>query len=82
MTTIHVLGLLRCRCCDPVRRTTRLAARQLGLDALVEKVEEFAESVCLGVMSASALVRDGRVLLAGGVPSVDQVRELLAPAGG
>ena len=80
MTTIQVLGL-GCRRCDALRQTTRVGARQLGLDAPVEKVEDFAEIVRLGVMSDPALVLDGRVLVAGGVPSVDQVRELLAAAG-
>jgi hypothetical protein len=78
MTTIQVLGLGRC---DAVRQRTRVGARQLGLDAPVENVEDVAEIVRLGVMSAPALVPDGRVLVAGGVPSVDQVRELLAAAG-
>ena len=80
MTAIQVLGL-GCRRCDALRQTTRVAAGQLGLDAPVEKVEDFAEIVRLGVMSVPALVRDGRVLVAGSVPSVDQVRELLAAAG-
>jgi small redox-active disulfide protein 2 len=80
MTAIQVLGL-GCRHCDALRQRTRVAAGQLGLDAPVENVEDFAEIVRLGVMSAPALVLDGRVLVAGSVPSVDQVRELLAAAG-
>lgn len=34
----------------------------------------------LGVMSTPALAVDGRVLMAGTVPSVDQVKALLATA--
>ena len=80
LTTIQVLGLGLGRC-DAVRQRTRVGARQRGLDAPVENVEDVAEIVRLGVISAPALVLDGRVLVTLGVPSVDHVRELSAPAG-
>jgi small redox-active disulfide protein 2 len=77
--TIQVLGP-GCRRCEALHQTTLTAARQLGLDAPVEQMHDYAEMARLGVMSTPALALDGRVLMSGSVPSVDQVRELLATA--
>jgi small redox-active disulfide protein 2 len=79
MTTIQVLGP-GCKRCAALHRATIAAADQLGLDTPVETIHDYAEMARLGVMSTPALAVDGRVLLSGSVPSVEQVRELLAGA--
>jgi small redox-active disulfide protein 2 len=77
--TIQILGP-GCKRCAALQQTAITAASQLGLDASVEKIEDYAEMARLGVMSTPALAVDGRVLSAGSVPSVRQVRDLLAAA--
>ena len=75
--TIQVLGP-GCRRCHALHETTLAAVEQLGLDTPVEQCHDYLEMARLGVMSTPALALDGRVVMSGSVPSVDQVRELLA----
>ena len=75
--TIQVLGP-GCMRCHALHQNTVAAAQQLGLDTPVEECHEYLEMARLGVMSTPALALDGRVVMSGSVPSVDQVRELLA----
>lgn len=77
--TIQVLGP-GCARCHALHQNTLAAAQQLGLGTPVEECHDYLEMARLGVMSTPALALDGRVLMSGGVPSVDQVRELLATA--
>jgi protein-disulfide isomerase len=50
----------------------------LGLNSEIEKVTDFADIASYGVMSTPALVVDDQLLLAGRVPSVDELQTLLA----
>ena len=77
MTTVQVLGP-GCKRCDALAAVTRDAVDQLGLDASVEKVTDYAELARLGVMSTPALAIDGHVAIAGQVPDVEKVKQLLA----
>ncbi len=79
MTTLTILGP-GCRRCDALAAVTDDAVRQLGLDATVEKVTDYAEMARMGVMSTPALAIDGRIALAGQVPDVDKLKRLLAAA--
>jgi small redox-active disulfide protein 2 len=77
--TIQVLGP-GCKRCAALHQNTVAAAAQLGIDTPVEQIHDYAEMARLGIMSTPALAVDGRVLMAGNVPSADLVRELLADA--
>ena len=76
---IKVLGP-GCANCKALERATRQAAAELGLDATIEKVTDFATIAGYGVMSTPALVIDERLVLSGRVPTAAQVRDLLTPA--
>jgi small redox-active disulfide protein 2 len=76
---IKVLGP-GCANCRNLEKVTRAALADLGLDVAVEKVTDYAAIADYGVMSTPALVVDDRVVLAGRVPSVGQLRDLLAAA--
>ncbi|HEY5179468.1 MAG TPA: thioredoxin family protein [Dermatophilaceae bacterium] len=76
---IKVLGT-GCTNCKNLERVTREAVDALGLDATIEKVEDYAAIMGYGVMSTPALVVDEQVLVSGRVPKAAEVRELLAPA--
>lgn len=75
---IKVLGP-GCTNCKNLERVTREAVAELGLDATIEKVEDYATIASYGVMSTPALVVDEEVLVHGRVPTATALRELLAP---
>ncbi|WP_062134123.1 thioredoxin family protein [Demequina aestuarii] len=75
--TITILGP-GCRNCITLEKITREAIADLGIDADVEKVTDYAAIARYGVMSTPGLVVDGEVVLSGRVPTVAHVRELLA----
>ena len=77
-TTIQVLGP-GCKRCEALAAVTRTAVSQLGLEASVEKVTDYAQMAALGVISTPALAVNGTVVMSGGVPDVEHVKRLLAP---
>lgn len=85
MMEIKVLGS-GCAKCAEMERLARAAVDELGIDASVEHVSDFAEIMAFGVMTTPALVVDGEVRLAGRVPSSADMAKLLsgpsAPASG
>ncbi len=74
---IKVLGP-GCTNCKNLERVTRQAVAELGLDASIEKVEDYVTIAGYGVMSTPALVVDEQVVVSGRVPTVSAVRELLS----
>ena len=74
---IKVIGM-GCRDCDTLYENVLEAVEKLQLDAKIEKVEDLAEIVRLGVMSAPALMADGRLLVAGRVPKTKEIEKLLS----
>lgn len=78
---IEVLGP-GCKNCRALEKATNEALGQLGVDASVDRVTEYAKIAGYGVMSTPALVVDGEVRTVGRVPSVDEITELLAEVGG
>jgi small redox-active disulfide protein 2 len=75
---IKVLGP-GCANCLALERATRQAVDALGVAATIEKVTDCPAIAGYGVMSTPALVVDEQVVLAGRVPSLGQLRDLLAP---
>mgnify|MGYP002776539546 CR=1 FL=1 len=76
---IKVLGP-GCTNCKNLERITREAVDALGLDATIEKVEDYPTIVGYGVMSTPALVIDEKLVMSGRVPTPSAVRELLTAA--
>ncbi len=74
---IEVLGP-GCSNCKTLYDRTRQAAQELGLDCEVEKVSDLNVILGYRVMATPALVVDGQVKLAGRVPSVEQIKEVLS----
>lgn len=76
---IKILGS-GCSNCITLEERTRQALSDLGrtdTDDTVTKVTDFVDIASYGVMSTPALVVDERVILAGKLPSVSQLKTLL-----
>jgi small redox-active disulfide protein 2 len=76
---IKVLGS-GCRNCVILDRVVREAVADLGLDASVEKVEDYQAIMDYSVMTTPALVIDDQVILAGRVPTPRALRTILTDA--
>lgn len=76
---IKVLGS-GCTNCHKLEALAMRAVAEHGLEAEIVKVTEFSEIMAYGVMSTPALVVDEQLVLAGRVPSYDEVVTLLKRA--
>jgi small redox-active disulfide protein 2 len=76
MKDIKVLGS-GCRSCMLTAELVEREAASLGVEVRVEKVTDMADILGWGVMSTPGVVVDGRVVHAGGVPHVRDVRAWL-----
>ena len=76
MMTIEVLGP-GCAKCGRLESGVREVVAELGIDADVEKVTDLDRMIAYDVFTTPALVIDGRVVVAGRVPSRAELRTLL-----
>lgn len=67
-----------CARCDAAEKNVLEACRQLGLDAEVTHVRDMLQIAKLGVRMTPAVVVDGKVIVAGKIPSVDDLKQLLS----
>lgn len=74
---IKVLGM-GCANCKKLEENTRLAVKELGLDAEVKHVEDMGAIMSYGVLKMPALVIDEKVRAYGKVLSVGEVKALIA----
>jgi small redox-active disulfide protein 2 len=74
---IRVLGS-GCKNCATLAERTRAAVAALGLDATVVEEHDPAEIAACNVMRTPALELDGEIVVAGRVPTVTVLVELLA----
>ncbi len=74
--TIKVLGS-GCDKCKKLESNVKDAIKSLGIDAQVEKIEDFKQIMAFGVMQTPALVIDDRVKSIGKVLTVDELVKLL-----
>lgn len=76
---IEVLGT-GCPKCMSVEQNVKKALAELALQADVQKVTDIQQIIQKGVMSTPALVIDGKVVLQGKNPTVEQLKELFKGA--
>jgi len=77
MKKLQILGPGCARCAD-LAAATEQAAKTLGIEYQLEKVTDLHQIMAFGVMMTPALVVDGKVKLAGRVPSVEEIKKLVA----
>ena len=73
---IKVLGT-GCANCKKLEENAKKAVAELGIDATVEKVEDFKDIMKYGVMKTPALVVDEKVKIMGRVATPDEIKKLL-----
>jgi small redox-active disulfide protein 2 len=73
---IKVLGT-GCPKCKKLEQAAVEAVAAAGIDAAVSKVEDIMQIMQFGVMTTPALVVDGKVVVKGRVPSVDEIKKLI-----
>ena len=74
--SVKVLGS-GCAKCNALELATKAALEQLGMDASIEHVTDFAKIASYGVMSTPALVVDGKVVSYGKVLKTEEVVAIL-----
>lgn len=73
---IIVLGT-GCAKCKTLEQLTRKAVADLNLNAEVTKEEDIQKIMGYGIMRTPGLVKDGKVILSGRIPSESELKELL-----
>lgn len=73
---LEVLGT-GCAKCKLLHQAVLNAVTESGVSAEVRKVEDIAKIMEHGVMSTPALVKDGKVLVAGRIPTSKEIASWL-----
>lgn len=73
---IKILGT-GCAKCKSLEKVTRQAIDELNLVATVEKIEDIQKIMEYGIMSTPGLVVDGKVVLSGKLPKINELKEIL-----
>ncbi len=76
MKKLQVLGT-GCPRCKKLAEMVDLAAKELDLDYELQKVTSIDEITDFGVMSTPALAVDGEVKVSGGLPSMDEIKDMI-----
>jgi len=74
--SVKVLGS-GCAKCNQLEAATKAALEQLGMDATIDHVTDFAQIAAYGVMTTPALVVDGKVVSYGKVIKTVEVVKIL-----
>jgi small redox-active disulfide protein 2 len=77
MKKLQILGT-GCPKCQKLTENTEAAAKALGIEYELVKIKDIAQIMAFGVMMTPALAVDGVVKVSGKVPSVDEIKKLLA----
>lgn len=73
---IKILGP-GCRNCATLEMRTKEALAELGQEATISKVTDYAEIAGYGVMKTPGLVIDEKVVVSGKVPDTNTIRNLI-----
>ena len=76
MKNIKILGT-GCPKCNKLEELSKKAAEEAGIEFKIEKVKDINKIMEYGVMTTTALVIDGEVKVAGKVPSLEELKEII-----
>ena len=74
---IEILGM-GCAKCKQLMANAEKAVKEAGVQAEVVKVEDMNQIVGYGIMTTPALVIDGKVVSAGKVLSVEEIKKKIS----
>lgn len=77
MSKIQILGT-GCTRCRNLTANAEKAVQELGLEAQIEKVTEIQDIIKFQILMTPGLVINGQVRAAGRVPSVEEIKQMLA----
>jgi len=73
---IEILGV-GCATCKKLEDMVHLAVKEVGIDAQIDHVKDIKQIMAYGVMTAPALVIDGKVVAAGKLPSLADIKQMI-----
>ena len=74
---IEVLFAGGCGSCKRIEYATNAAVQDLGLDIPVERLTDYSEAQNRGATQAPALFINGKLMLQGRYPSIDEIKEII-----
>ncbi len=74
--TIKVLGS-GCPKCKTLERKTKDALTELGIDAVISKVDDIIKIMEYGILHTPGLVINEKVVISGRLPSTDEIKILI-----
>ena len=74
---IQILGT-GCPTCKKLFELTKQAVSELKLAVEVEYINDIEKIMSMGVMSSPVLAIDGKAVIAGQLPSLEKIKEILA----
>jgi len=77
MKNILVLGP-GCARCNTLHKNVESAAKELGLECEIFMVSDPAAIAGFGIMNTPALIIDGELKVAGKLPTIDKLKEMLS----
>ena len=77
MKRIQILGT-GCPNCKKLTENAQMAANDLGLDYVLEKVTDINEIMKFKIWHTPGLVVDGELKVVGRVPTVEEIKQLIA----
>ena len=79
MKKIQILGM-GCPKCAKLYAAAEAAAKELGLEYEMEKVDDIEKITEMGVMMTPALAVNGEVKFAGRLPSTEDLKKIISEA--
>lgn len=77
MKKLQILGT-GCSKCRRLTEQVEQAANELGIEHEIEKVTDLQKIISFGVMTTPALAVDGQVKVTGNIPSIDELKRMIA----
>lgn len=67
-----------CPRCIATENNVREAVKQLGIQAEIAKITDVKEFAKKGVMFTPAVIVDGKVVISGKIPTVEEVKKVIS----
>jgi len=77
MTDIKILGS-GCAKCNSLYETTEKVATEIGIEFTIEKITDMMKFMDYGVMITPALVVDGKLKVAGKIPTDEEIKNFIS----